>query len=455
MNAEQLVDKQRKFFETNATKDISFRKKALLKLKALIEENEGEISLALKEDLGKSRAESYLTEIGIVMSELDFMVKNIDRLSGKNRKHTPLTHFPARSYTIREPYGVVLILSPWNYPFQLSIAPLIGAIAGGNCAVVKCSKSSVASSKLICKLINSAFGDEYVHCFDVNLEYDDILNQRYDYIFFTGSARIGKIVMGAAAKNLTPISLELGGKSPCFVDKNANIALAAKRIIWGKGLNSGQTCVAPDYILVDQEVEEKLIFHLKKQIKIQLKNCVDNPDYPKIISEQHFKRLKGLIERQTEKVGGEINEEKQKIAICLFKSADFDCEVMEEEIFGPILPIIAYKDLSMAISQVKGRDKPLACYIFTKDRAYSNKIIKEVSFGGGCVNDVVMHIANHSLPFGGVGASGMGSYHGAYSFETFTHEKAILENKNILDIPLRYPPYKKASLKLIKKIMGQ
>ena len=455
MDVKNLVNSQREFFYTDATKNIEFRKNSLTKLRNLIINNEEAIYAALKEDLNKSSAESYMTEVSIVLSEIDYMLKNIDKLTGKNYKKTPLSHFPAKSYTVKEAYGVVLILSPWNYPFQLAVAPLVGAIAAGNCAVLKCSKSSRATSLLVAKLINSSFDTNYVHCLEGEESYDDILNPKYDYIFFTGSARVGKIIMKAAAENLTPMSLELGGKSPCFVDKTANIALAAKRIVWGKGLNSGQTCVAPDYILVDKDVQDRLVFHLKKQIKIQQGDCLNNPDYPKIINHHHFNRLKALIRGQSEKVGGESDEQSQKIALCLFPNSSFDDKAMEEEIFGPILPLIPYTNLDKAIAQVQSRDKPLACYIFTKNISYANKIIKQISFGGGCINDTVMQIANHHLPFGGVGASGMGAYHGHYSFDTFTHEKAILENKNYLDIPLRYPPYTKIGIALVKKIMGK
>lgn len=454
MDMKKLVARQREYFNSGATKNLAFIDNRLIKLEKIIVENEYEINAALKQDLGKSGYEAFLTETSIVLNEIKYMRKNLKKLWKPAKKHTPITHLPAQSYTVRQPHGVVLILSPWNYPVHLALAPLVGAIAGGNCVVLKCSTSSYNTSKLMCTLINEAFEDRYIHCVSEGVSYDEINTQKYDFIFFTGSPSVGKKIMHAAAENLTPVCLELGGKSPCFVDKNANIALAAKRIIWGKSLNSGQTCVAPDYVLVDARVKDKLIEQLELQIYKQFGNCLTYENWPKIISSHHFDRLCGLIDRHENKIGGDRDKESQKIAMTIMDDVTFDSEIMEEEIFGPILPVIAYDDINQTIKTLKNMERPLACYIFTRDKDYSSRIIDELHFGGGCINDVIMHIANHSLPFGGVGNSGMGSYHTKYSFDTFTREKSILKNKEILDMPFRYHPYNEKYLPLIRKIMG-
>ncbi|WMJ22152.1 aldehyde dehydrogenase [Paludicola sp. MB14-C6] len=453
MNIDTIVQKQREFFNSNATKSVSFRKTQLQKLEHTIKSNEQAIYDALKEDLNKSEYETYLTEVSMVLSEIHTALKHIDRWVKPNKKPTSLANFPAKSYTIHEPYGVALILSPWNYPFQLALAPVVGAIAAGNCVVLKCSKNSEHTSEIIAKMISENFDSKFIYCVNTRESYDEILAQKYDYIFFTGSERVGKIVMRAASNHVTPISLELGGKSPCFVDNSADIDLAAKRIIWGKLLNSGQTCVAPDYVLVDAKVKDQLIAKMQEQITIMYQNPLMNQDYPKIISKDHFERLTGLIQREEHKLGGASDEALNKIAPAIFTKATFDSEIMKEEIFGPILPIISYTNLDEVITTVKGRAKPLACYIFAQEKAYSDKIVHEVSFGGGCINDTVMHLVNHNLPFGGVGSSGMGGYHGKYSFDTFSHEKSVLKNKTIFDVPLRYAPYQMKNLPTIKKIM--
>ncbi|MEG0778633.1 MAG: aldehyde dehydrogenase [Oscillospiraceae bacterium] len=454
MNFENIVTAQRDFWNTNATKDISFRIAQLKRLRAVITENESKIYAALRADLNKSEYEAYMTEVSLVTGEIDTAIKHLKKWSKPCRKKTPLSGFPSSSYTVKEPYGVVLVLSPWNYPFQLALSPVVGAIAAGNCVILKCSKHSSHTTAVISEMLGKSFDPKFLYCAEMSLSYDDILGQKYDYIFFTGSERVGKIVMKAASEHVTPLSLELGGKSPCFVDKSANLELSAKRIAWGKLLNAGQTCVAPDYILVDSAVKDSFTKELQAQLAAIHPNPLENPDYPAIISDDHFKRLCGLIEREPDKTGGDSRAETRKIAPAVFYNATFDSEIMQSEIFGPILPIIAYDSLDDAIRTVKSRAKPLACYIFSTDRAFSDRLVHEVSFGGGCINDAVMHLSNDNLPFGGVGSSGMGNYHGAYSFDTFSHEKSIFKSKNFLDIPLRYAPYKPKNLKLMRKIVG-
>ncbi len=453
MEMKELVSLQREFFLTNVTKDIQFRKEQLTKLEHAIIQNQDKIYSALKEDLNKSEYESYLTEVSIVLNEIHYAKKNLKRWMKPHKVKTPITHFPAKSYTLLEPYGVALVLSPWNYPFQLALAPVVGAMAAGNCIVIKSSKNSAKTTAIITEIINQTFEPKYAHCVNNKHSYDEILKEKYDYIFFTGSERVGKIVMHAASEHVTPLSLELGGKSPCFVDKNADIELAAKRIIWGKLLNAGQTCVAPDYVLVDCEVKQQLVQQMVKQISGMYGKPLENENYPKIISKDHFERLQGLIERETNKIGGKGDDKTLKIEPAIFTEASFESEIMKDEIFGPIIPILSYDNIDKVIHKVKERSKPLACYIFSQDETYIQKLLKEVSFGGGCVNDTVMHLANHNLPFGGVGSSGMGNYHGEYSIHTFSHEKSVLKNKNIFDIPLRYSPYTDKNLKLIKKVM--
>lgn len=455
MYMEEIVKRQRKFYNTDKTKSVPFRKKQLMKLAAAIENNETEIYRALKQDLNKSAYEAYLTEIGIVLTEIKTAVRKLGKWAGPKRKSTPITHFPAKSYTVREPYGVVLILAPWNYPLQLSLAPLAGAIAAGNCVILKTSRSSPATGALLHKLLGELFPPEYVCCVEDTAAYEAILSQRYDYIFFTGSERVGKIVMKAASEHLTPVSLELGGKSPCIVDKSADVDLAAKRILWGKLLNAGQTCVAPDYVLIHQDLKKPFLAGLDKYMRKMAARPLTDDNYPKIITQKHFERLKGLIDREEHKTGGGYDAASRKIAPAVFTDAGFDSEIMKEEIFGPVLPVIAYRDLDSAIQRIREHPKPLACYIFARDRKAVERIINEVSFGGGCINDTVMHLANHNLPFGGVGSSGMGQYHGSYSFFTFSHEKGILESSSKIDIPFRYPPYRAGMLPLIKKIMNR
>lgn len=449
----EIISAQRSFFISNETKTIAFRKAMLLKLKATILKHEDEIYDALKADLNKSKTESFLTEVQMVLSEIEVSLKQLCSWQKPKRAKTPFFQFPSKSKIYREPFGVALIMSPWNYPFQLSLAPLVGAIAGGNCAILKTSKSSQATSEIVKKIIDEAFEKHYIFALSDQYSYDEILAEKYDIIFFTGSERVGKIVMEAASRHLTPVLLELGGKSPCIVEKTADPYIAAKRIVWGKFLNSGQTCVAPDYVLVDKTLEHELLDIIKLEITRLYGTPLENPDYPKIINRHHFERLKTHILNCNDKYGGLFLDSTMQIEPTLFLNASFNSPIMEEEIFGPILPIITYEKLSEAVTAIKKRPRPLALYMFTKDKALADAVINSVSFGSGCINDTVMQVANHHIPFGGVAQSGMGCYHGEYSFKAFTREKGILISKNYLDIPLRYPPYTKNKSSLLKKLM--
>ncbi|MEG0165109.1 aldehyde dehydrogenase family protein [Anaerorhabdus sp.] len=453
MELKDVLIRQKTYFNTNKTKSVAFKKAQLLKLKHMITTHEKEIYDALYQDLNKSEMESYLTELSIVYSELNDAIKNVEKWSKPALKKVPLHLIGSYSYTMKEPYGAALILSPWNYPVQLALAPLVGCLAAGNTAILKCSKSSLATSTLIYNLINTTFSPEIVYCVDPKFDYNELMRYRYDYIFFTGSESVGKTIMKTAAKSLTPVSLELGGKSPTFVTKDADINLAAKRIVWAKLLNAGQTCVAPDYVLVDQEVKEEFIKKVLEQIEKQCPQGIQNPSYPKIINGKHYLRLKTLIDNEPYKTTPTFEDTSLKIGLTLFTNCSFSSEVMKEEIFGPILPILTYKKLQTAINVVKSKPKPLACYVFTRNKLVANHILNDLSFGGGCINDCVMHLANHHLPFGGVGQSGMGHYHGKYSFDTFSHEKAIQNNSFLLDVPMRYARNNERAFKLVKALI--
>ncbi len=448
-----IVNNQKLYFSNEKTRDISFRKKQLEKLYKSIKQHENEILIALKSDLNKSAFEAYETEIGMVYEELKFMLKNIKNFSKPRRIKTPLMHFPSKSYQYHDPYGCVLIMSPWNYPFQLTLVPLIGAIAAGNCAVVKPSNYAKETSRVILKIL-SEFPQEYIAVVEGGRDVNNaLLEEKFDYIFFTGSPLVGKLVMEKAAQHLTPMTLELGGKSPCIIDKTAKIDLAAKRVAWGKLLNSGQTCVAPDYIIVHESIKNEFINALKKYIEVFYgKNPEKNPEYPKIINKIHFDRLSELINNSENVYGGKTNSETYQIAPAIIDNCQWDSLVMKDEIFGPILPIISYNDFDEIIKQINSRPKPLALYCFTESKTIENKVLKSVLYGGGCINDTVLHLANPYLSFGGVGESGLGKYHGKESFYTFSHTKSVLKRGTSSDINLRYAPYKD-NLKLIKKIL--
>lgn len=453
-NIKEVIEKQRLYFEEGITKDVDFRLEKLKILKNAIIKNEKEIMEALKKDLNKAPFESYETEIGLVLEELRYIIKHLPSWIRCKRVKTPITHFLSRSYTCSEPYGVTLIMSPWNYPFQLAMVPLIGSIAAGNCTVIKPSEYSFHTSEIIEKIISKNFNEEYISVVRGGREANkNLLEEKFDYIFFTGSVQVGRIVMEAASKHLTPVTLELGGKSPCIVDETANIDLAAKRIVWGKFLNAGQTCVAPDYLMVKSTVKEKLIIKMKEYIN-EFYGAVpcNNPEYPKIINDKHFNRLINLLKGENIVFGGEYNDKTNQISPTILDNVTWDSAIMQEEIFGPILPVLEFENLKEVISIINKRPKPLALYCFSNNKESQKNIINSISFGGGCINDTVVHLATSYMPFGGVGDSGMGGYHGKASFDTFSHKKGILNKSNLIDIPLRYPPFKN-NLNLLKKIM--
>ena len=448
-----IIKNQRDFFNTNTTKSVEYRLQMLQRLKKIINANEEKILSALYNDLSKSKSEAYMSEVAMVYAELDEALKKVREWSRPQRARGTIGTFPAKNYVFSEPYGIVLIMSPWNYPFKLARAPLIAAISAGNCAVIKCSKESKYTSNLIKEIINNTFDKKYIYCVDSDIEYNDVLYQKYDYIFFTGSSRVGKIIMRAASENLTPVSLELGGKCPCIVDESANIKIAAKRIVWGKLLNAGQTCVSVDYVVVHNSVKEKLIKCILKEIKSRYHDALNSNTYPRIINEHHYKRLLNLIKVEKNIIGGRADEFSRKIEPTVLPEADFEDEIMKEEIFGPLLPIIEYDDIKKLIRTIKEREKPLACYVFTKYEKTARHIIKSISYGGGCVNDVVIQVSNHYMPFGGVGNSGIGSYHGKYGFDTFSHKKSVVWNETMLDLPIRYAPFNLLKFRMLKYIL--
>lgn len=438
-----LLDRQRRYYAQGETIDLEYRKRQLKKLYASIKKREEEIHEALRLDLGKSSFESYMCEVGLVLSEITYMLKHMKKYSKKQRVHTPLAQFAAKSYRQAVPYGNVLVISPWNYPFLLTMEPLVDAIAAGNTAIVKPSAYSPHSSAVMEKIIKECFEEEYVALVKGGREENQaLLRQKFDFIFFTGSQNVGKEVLQQSAKHLTPVVLELGGKSPCIVDETADIRLAAKRIVFGKYLNCGQTCVAPDYILCDRKVQKNLEKEIVAQIQHQYgKNPLENPDYGKIINEKHFKRLCRLIDADKVIFGGSQDREQLKIEPTVMSRVEETDPVMQEEIFGPILPILTYDDFDAIIEDLKKKEKPLACYLFSREKKHVERVTKELSYGGGCINDVIIHLATSEMGFGGVGESGMGSYHGKDGFDAFSHYKSIVDKKNWIDLPMRYQPY--------------
>lgn len=454
MDFEQLVSRQRDFFGTQATKPYDFRIKQLQKLSVWMDENEQAVLEALQSDLGKCAYEAYLTELAMVKQELRDAMRHLKGWMKPRRARTAMGQLPGTCRVYSEPYGVTLIMSPWNYPFQLTVAPLIGAVSAGNCAVIKPSAYSAATSALLKRMTGELFEPEYIACVEGGRQENAaLLHQRFDYIFFTGSPGVGRLVMEKASAHLTPVSLELGGKSPVIVDETADIALAARRIAWGKWLNAGQTCVAPDYVLVNQRCEEALVEALIQQIRAMYTSApLANPDYPQIINQRHFERLAGLMQSGVIAHGGQLDPASRRIAPTLLTDVDWDSPVMQEEIFGPLLPILPYRRLEEALDRIRQRPKPLALYLFTRSKAVEERVLREVSFGGGCVNDTVLHLATSHMPFGGVGESGMGGYHGRYSFETFSHFKSVLSRWAKPDVSLRYAPYD-GKMKRLKKLM--
>lgn len=448
------INNCRAFFETERTKEINFRLDALFKLKALIKENEQKIINALYKDLKKSEFESFITEIAPVYEEINLHIKSLKKWAKSKNVKTNLPLLPSKSKIIPTPYGVVLIISPWNYPFNLTIMPLIGAMSAGNCSIIKPSEYSSETSKIIEEIFDKNFDKGFISVINGDATQSKaLLAEKFDYIFFTGSTSIGKVVMQAASKNLTPVTLELGGKSPCIVEKSTNLKIAAKRIVWGKFLNAGQTCVAPDYLLVEESIKDKLVEHLIESIKIEFSdNPIKSENYSRIINDKHFDRLIALMKNKKILYGGRSEKESLYIEPTIIDLTDINDSIMKEEIFGPILPVISIKSIDEAVSIVKNLSSPLALYIFSNNKKLINKIVSKCNSGGVCINDTIVHLANPNLPFGGIGESGIGSYHGKKSFDTFTHYRAILSSPTKIDIPIKYPPYKRWKLKLIKAL---
>ncbi len=450
-----IIEKQRTFYKTGKTIPIEFRIKMLKRLKAAMLVREEELHEALKEDLGKSAMEAYMCETGMVLEELTYMIHHTKRFAKNKRVATPLAQFAAKSYKSPIPYGTVLIMSPWNYPLLLTIGPLIDAIAAGNTAVIKPSAYAQATSKVIEKLVRENFPPEYIYVVTGGREENQtLLKQHFDYIFFTGGKTVGRQVLRMASEYLTPVTLELGGKSPCIVDSTAKIPLAAKRIVFGKFLNCGQTCVAPDYIYCHHSVKDALVSELKRQIVKQFgKEPLENKDYGKIINQKHYKRLLGLIDQNKLVYGGKTKEEMLQIEPTILDNVTWEDAVMQEEIFGPILPIMTFDSLNEVVNQVNQFDRPLALYLFTESKKTQAKILRSCTFGGGCINDTIIHLATSNMGFGGVSESGMGTYHGKAGFDTFTHYRSIVDKKTWMDLPMRYQPYTNLHEKLIRMFL--
>ena len=447
-----LVARQRKYFQTGATLPVSVRITALRGLYTAIVKYENEIHDALKKDLGKSGFESYMCETGLVLEEISYMLKHIRRFAGEKRVRTPLSQFHSRSFKKPSPYGVTLIMSPWNYPFMLTLSPLVDALAAGNTAVVKPSAYSPNTSEILRKILSQCFDPQYVAVVTGGrAENTCLLREHFDYIFFTGSQTVGKEVMRNAAEYLTPVTLELGGKSPCIVDQTADIRLAARRIVFGKYLNCGQTCVAPDYIYCHRSVKDSLVKEIQRQIQLQYgEEPLHNPDYGKIINKKHFDRILGLIEEKKIVHGGNSDRDTLRIEPTVLDNVTFADPVMQEEIFGPLMPVLVFDSLDEAIAGINAMPHPLALYFFTSDKAAAKDVTSRCGFGGGCINDTIIHLATTEMGFGGFGESGMGAYHGKTGFDTFSHYKSIVDKKTWIDLPMRYQPYRKMHEKMVR-----
>lgn len=448
----EIVNAQKKYFATGATLPVQTRINLLKKLYEAIKTNEVEIEAALTQDLGKSAIEGYMCEVGLTLSEISYMLKHIKKFAKDKTVCTPLAQFASKSFVRIQPYGTVLIMSPWNYPFMLTVEPLVNAIAAGNTAVIKPSAYSPATSAAIEKLITKVFTPEQVAVVTGGRDENKaLLEQHFEYIFFTGSQAVGKEVLRSASKWLTPCTLELGGKSPCIVDETANIKLAAKRIVWGKFLNCGQTCVAPDYLYCHESVKDQLISEIKLQIKKQFgDDPLANKDYGKIINRKHFDRILGLIPSE---LGARSNPDTLQIEPTVIPNASWEDPVMQEEIFGPVLPVLTFKTLEEVVQKVEAGLRPLALYIYSSNKKNINYVTRRVRFGGGCINDCIIHLATSEMGFGGVGESGMGSYHGKIGFETFSHKQSIVDKKTWVDLPMRYQPFKEMNEKLLRMFL--
>ena len=449
-----VFQNQKNFFNSNKTKSIDFRKQQLKKLKKLLKENEDVLFEAIYRDFKKAKFETYTTELSLLYSEIETALSQLNSWSKKKRVRTNFANFPAKSYIIPEPLGVVLVIGAWNYPYQLAIAPAIAALTAGNTVILKPSEIAFHSSAIMAKIINESFDAAVFYVQEGGVpETTTLLELPFDKIFFTGSTAVGKIVYQAAAKNLTPVTLELGGKSPTFVCKDADLEITAKRMVWAKFLNAGQTCIAPDYVLVEETIKTSFLKAIVRELK-KTNYCIVNENYVQIINDRNFERLKKLIDPNKIYYGGKTDKTERLIYPTILDNCTFDDLVMQEEIFGPILPIISFTNLDEALAKVKEREKPLSCYVFTSSYAIQHKIENELSFGGGAINDAIMHISNDKMPFGGVGASGMGNYHGKFGFDTFSHFKSILNKPTWLEFNFKYSPYTEWKQKIIKMLLG-
>lgn len=452
----EVVEKQKEFFKTGKPIDINYRKKALIKLRDVVDKYEEKILYALKLDLGKSEFEGYETELGIVKSELKNTIKNLEKWSKPKKVRASIMNPFSDNRIYNQPYGVCLILSPWNYPFQLALMPLIGSIAAGNTSILKLSEISSFTSGIVREIIGEIFDEEYIAVFSGEAdEAINLIESDIDFIFYTGNPKIGASVAESAGRRLIPCVLELGGKSPCIIDRKADLDNAAKKIVWGKFMNAGQTCVAPDYIIADRlvflELRDKLVHYIKE---FYGENPIESDDYPKIINKKNFDRILNLIEGKRLIFGGKYDDDSLKIEPTILEVSSMDEKIMQEEIFGPIIPIIIYKNKSEIFEIIDKNKNPLALYLFTDDNSFEKEIIEKVSFGGGCVNDTIIHCTSEGLPFGGIGRSGLGNYHGKASFDAFSHKKSVVKSKKFADISMKYPPFNEKKLELIKKVFN-
>ena len=449
----EIVNQQEVFFNTNTTKSVSFRKKQLQKLKSVLKSGEQDIYKAIYKDFKKSEFETYAAELSLIYHEIDLAIKKLNQWSRKKKVSTNLVNFPASSYIIPEPLGICTVIGAWNYPIQLSLAPVIGALAAGNTVILKPSELPQQTSNVLAQIINKAFPKEYLFVFEGGVdETTKLLEQKVDKIFFTGSAKIGKIVYKAAAEKLIPVTLELGGKSPAIITESCNLKMTVKRLVWAKFLNAGQTCIAPDYVVIHESIHEKFISLCKAEIK-NANYRIENQNYVQIINQKNFERLGDLLDGISIAIGGKCIEEERIIEPTVITDVSFSDKIMEEEIFGPILPVIQYKNFENIISKIKEIPKPLSCYIFSENKSEMQKLLNQLSFGGGAINDAIMHITNSNLPFGGVGFSGFGKYHGKYSFDNFSNYKGFISKPTWFEIPLKFSPLTASKLKWIKWLM--
>ena len=453
MEIQEVVSKQKAFFKTQQTKNIRFRKMYLEKLRDVILQNENLLYEAIYKDFGKSKFDTFTTEISFILNDIKYYLKNLKSLSKPKKVRTNLVNQIGKSRIHSEPLGNILVIGAWNYPYQLSLSPIVAALAAGNCCILKPSEIAENTMKAMVKIINENFPPEYLFAYEGGIdETTELLKLKFDKIFFTGSTKVGNIVYKAAAENLTPVVLELGGKSPAIITKDANLEVAAKRIIWSKFLNAGQTCVAPDYLLVEESVQEQFLEMLRKNIQ-QFKYEPESEHYTKIINKKNFERLIKLVNHEKIYFGGEYDEEKLHIEPTILTNINWKDDVMQEEIFGPILPVISFTNFNLILNEIIELEKPLAAYLFTNNAEEKENFTNKLSFGGGCINDVMMHLGNENLPFGGVGNSGIGNYHGKFGFETFSHQKAVLQRATWGEPDIKYPPYSEKKLGWIKRFM--